>query len=328
MDKSSVLIEVNHLIKHFPAGKNKMLRAVDDISFHIHKGETLGLVGESGCGKSTVGRTLLQLYTPDGGEIIFDGQKLKSGASAAVRREHTRKMQMIFQDPYSSLNARMTVMEIISEGIIVHRPDLSKEERRRRVFELLDLVGLSPKHVNRYPHEFSGGQRQRIGIARALAVEPQFIVADEPIAALDVSIQAQIVNLLKQLQREKQLTYLFIAHDLSMVKYISDRIAVMYLGQLIELVDSEELYRRPLHPYTEALLSAIPIPDPRLEHARERIVLQGDVPNPVHPPSGCRFHTRCPKAMDICRMVPPQFTEAAPDHYVRCHLYESKEVIA
>ncbi|MDT3424972.1 oligopeptide/dipeptide ABC transporter ATP-binding protein [Paenibacillus forsythiae] len=328
MDKSSVLIEVNHLKKHFPVGKNKMLQAIDDVSFHIHRGETLGLVGESGCGKSTLGRTLIQLYEPDSGEIIFDGQKLNSNAGVTERREYTRKMQMIYQDPYSSLNARMTVMEIISEGLIVHRPGLLKEERRRRVIELLELVGLSPKHVNRYPHEFSGGQRQRIGIARALAVEPQFIVADEPIAALDVSIQAQIVNLLKQLQREKQLTYLFIAHDLSMVKYISDRIAVMYLGQLMELVHSEELYRRPLHPYTEALLSAIPIPDPRLELSRERIVLQGDVPNPITPPSGCRFHTRCPKVMDICSTVQPQFTEAAPYHYVRCHLYGSKEVVA
>ncbi|WP_312108480.1 ABC transporter ATP-binding protein [Brevibacillus reuszeri] len=320
MDKN-VLLEVKNLTKHFQLSSNKTLRAVDDVSFYIRQGETLGLVGESGCGKSTVGRTLLQLYKPTSGEIRFAGETISDRTQTKGHKAYTSQMQMIFQDPYSSLNPRMTVTDIISEGMITHRPNLAKKERQEKVMELLELVGLSRKQANRYPHEFSGGQRQRIGIARALAVEPSFIVADEPIAALDVSIQAQIVNLLMELQRQKKLTYLFIAHDLSMVKHISDRIAVMYLGQLIELAGSEELYARPLHPYTEALLSAIPLPDPLQEQARERIVLQGEVPNPINPPSGCRFHTRCPKAIDICGMVTPVFTEVLPQHYVKCHLY-------
>ncbi len=321
MSGKQVLIQVNNLSKHFNIGKNKILRAVDDVSFHIYKGETLGLVGESGCGKSTVGRTLLQIYESSAGEIYFDGQKLNAQAGRAEQAVYKQNMQMIFQDPYSSLNARMTVLEIVSEGLLVHRPDLSFEERKARVFQLLELVGLQQKYANRYPHEFSGGQRQRIGIARALAVEPKFIVADEPIAALDVSIQAQIVNLLKQLQKERGLTYLFIAHDLSMVKYISDRIAVMYVGQFVELAESETLYRQPLHPYTEALLSSIPLADPKLERSRERILLKGDVPNPASPPSGCRFRTRCPKIMDICKSVAPVLREVEPNHFVSCHLF-------
>jgi oligopeptide transport system ATP-binding protein len=320
--RKELLIEVDKLTKHFIIGKNKILHAVDGISFTIHKGETLGLVGESGCGKSTVGRSLIQLYTPTSGQVTFAGEKLGERKSQEAKKQIHKKMQMIYQDPYSSLNPRMTVLEIISEGLIIHQPEMSQKERRNRVLELLELVGLTRNHANRYPHEFSGGQRQRVGIARALAVEPQFIVADEPIAALDVSIQAQIVNLLKNLQEERGLTYLFIAHDLSMVKHISDRIAVMYLGQMMELADSEELYKKPLHPYTVALLSAIVLPDPKLERARERIILKGDVPNPVNPPSGCRFRTRCPKAMDICAVKPPNWIEARPKHFVACHLYE------
>lgn len=319
-----VLLEVNHLSKHFQLGPNQTLRAVDDVSFHIWQGETLGLVGESGCGKSTVGRTLLQLYKPTSGEIRFAGERVSDMTERKGHKAYTSQMQMIFQDPYSSLNPRMTVTEIISEGLMIHRPNLAKKERKEQVSALLELVGLSSRQANRYPHEFSGGQRQRIGIARALAVEPSFIVADEPIAALDVSIQAQIVNLLMDLQRQKQLTYLFIAHDLSMVKHISDRIAVMYLGQLVELAASDELYARPLHPYTEALLSAIPLPDPVQEQSRERIVLQGEIPNPLNPPSGCHFHTRCPKAFDICAKEIPSFAEVLPQHYVKCHLYGEK----
>ncbi|MGE6260422.1 ABC transporter ATP-binding protein [Heyndrickxia sporothermodurans] len=327
METKESLIEVEKLTKHFKVGKNQVLHAVDGISFTIHKGETLGLVGESGCGKSTVGRTLLQLYHPTSGEIKFEGKKLKIDHSSDDAKQYRREVQMIFQDPYSSLNPRMTVLEIVSEGLLIHQPNMSKEERRKNVIELLELVGLNRNHANRYPHEFSGGQRQRIGIARALAVQPKFIVADEPIAALDVSIQAQIVNLLKKLQKEKELTYLFIAHDLSMVKHISDRIAVMYLGQIMELAESEELYSQPLHPYTAALLSAIPLPDPNLERKRERIILTGDVPNPINPPSGCRFRTRCPQAMDICSQKEPIWKEVQPNHFVACHLYQNSELV-
>ncbi|MBS4171859.1 oligopeptide/dipeptide ABC transporter ATP-binding protein [Bacillus sp. FJAT-49736] len=321
MRERKPLIEVENLSKHFSIGKNKTLYAVDELSFTIHKGETLGLVGESGCGKSTVGRTLIQLYTPTSGRIKFADEDLADKRGKGDKKYIHKNMQMIYQDPYSSLNPRMTVLEIISEGLVIHHPEMSSKERRQRVLELLDLVGLNQNHANRYPHEFSGGQRQRVGIARALAVDPQFIVADEPIAALDVSIQAQIVNLLKNLQEEKGLTYLFIAHDLSMVKHISDRIAVMYLGHMMELAESEELYSDPLHPYTQALLSAIPLPDPKLERARERIILKGDVPNPLSPPSGCRFRTRCPKAMDICSKETPKWLEAKKNHFVACHLY-------
>ncbi|MFZ3580341.1 ABC transporter ATP-binding protein [Virgibacillus sp. DJP39] len=316
------LLEVKNLKKYFTADKKQVLRAVDDISFDVYKGETLGLVGESGCGKSTAGRTINNLYNATSGQVIYNGEDILVKRSPDEIKDMNKKMQMIFQDPYSSLDPRLTVLEIISEGIRNHYPDLNKEERQVKVIELLELVGLNKKHANRYPHEFSGGQRQRIGIARALAVEPEFIIADEPIAALDVSIQAQIVNLLKELQQEKGLTYLFIAHDLSMVKHISDRIAVMYLGGLVELTDSEELYSDPLHPYTQALLSAIPIPNPVIERSRERVILTGDVPDPSNPPSGCRFRTRCPAAMDICAKVLPTWREVKKQHYVACHLYE------
>lgn len=316
------LLEVKNLKKHFNIGKRQVLKAVDDITFDIYKGETLGLVGESGCGKSTAGRTIINLYDATSGQVMYKGKDTQVKKSAADLKEMKKKMQMIFQDPYSSLNPRMTVLEIISEGISNHEPHLKKEEKMAKVHDLLELVGLTKKHANRYPHEFSGGQRQRIGIARALAVEPEFIIADEPIAALDVSIQAQIVNLLKELQREKGLTYLFIAHDLSMVKHISDRIAVMYLGNLVEFADSEELYDDPLHPYTQALLSAIPLPDPVIERSRERVILTGDVPNPVNPPSGCRFRTRCPAAKNICAEVIPEWQEVKPNHFVACHLYK------
>ncbi|WP_342514066.1 oligopeptide/dipeptide ABC transporter ATP-binding protein [Sporosarcina sp. FSL K6-1522] len=324
MSQSEDLLVVKDLKKHFKLDKKSTLKAIDGVSFTIKRGETLGLVGESGCGKSTVGRTITQIYDPTAGEILFNGEGVHAKSSAAERKEKKRSMQMIFQDPYSSLNPRMTVMEIISEGLLIHAPELSTQQREEKVNALLELVGLNKKHSQRYPHEFSGGQRQRIGIARALAVEPEFIVADEPIAALDVSIQAQIVNLLKQLQNEQGLTFLFIAHDLSMVKYISDRIAVMYLGKIVELTESETLYEKPLHPYSEALLSAIPLPDPNLERTRKQIVLTGDVPSPIDIPSGCRFRTRCPKAMDVCSKLEPTFAEVEQGHFVACHLHDEQ----
>ncbi|MGM0838571.1 MAG: ABC transporter ATP-binding protein [Bacillota bacterium] len=322
MSTQEVLIEVKELEKHFKVGKGRVLRAIDGLTFSIYKGETLGLVGESGCGKSTVGRTMVQLYSPTSGQILFENENLHTKMSKSNLKKYRKKMQMIFQDPYSSLNPRLTVEEIIAEGLLIHQPEMTKEQRRKQVTDLLEQVGLNRKHADRYPHEFSGGQRQRIGIARALSVNPDFIVADEPIAALDVSIQAQIVNLLKQLQEEKGLTYLFIAHDLSMVKHISDRIAVMYLGKMVELADSENLYDKPLHPYTEALLSAIPLPDPNLERVRKRIILKGDVPSPTDIPTGCRFYSRCPKAMGVCAQKEPSWIEVEEKHYVACHLYE------
>ncbi|MEK3796726.1 oligopeptide/dipeptide ABC transporter ATP-binding protein [Peribacillus sp. FSL H8-0477] len=322
MREKEKIIEVKHLTKYFDVGKGKVLKAVDDVTFDIYKGETLGLVGESGCGKSTAGRTIIQLYQATTGQVIYGGNEISRNISAKESKKLKKNMQMIYQDPYSSLNPRMTVLECIAEGITNHEEQLSRREIESRVYDLLESVGLTKKHANRYPHEFSGGQRQRIGIARALAVEPEFIIADEPIAALDVSIQAQIVNLMQDLQLEKNLTYLFIAHDLSMVKYISDRIIVMYLGSMIELADSETLYDDPLHPYTQALLSAIPIPDPRMERTRERIILTGDVPSPINPPSGCRFRTRCPKAMQVCSEVVPKWQEVSENHFVACHLYD------
>ncbi|MEH7389531.1 oligopeptide/dipeptide ABC transporter ATP-binding protein [Bacillus sp. JJ1503] len=317
---NEALLEVKHLKKHFSLGKGQILKAVDDVSFYIKKGETFGIVGESGCGKSTAGRTIIGLYDRTEGEVIFDGKNVHEMNEKEKFAFH-RKMQMIFQDPYASLNPRSTVKEIISEPMEVHGVYPNKQERLERVYQLLEDVGLNRDHANRYPHEFSGGQRQRIGIARSLSLDPDFIIADEPISALDVSVQAQVVNLLKNLQKKKGLTYLFIAHDLSMVKHISDRIGVMYLGNLVELTESANLYKNPLHPYTQALLSAIPIPDPDVEDRRERIILQGELPSPINPPSGCVFRTRCPYAMEACATMKPEWQEVEESHFVACHLY-------
>jgi oligopeptide/dipeptide ABC transporter ATP-binding protein len=312
------LLDIRNLRKYFPVGK-QILKAVDDVSFHIDAGETLGLVGESGCGKSTTGRTLLRLEEPTSGEVFFEGQNILK-LNPKELKELRRQIQIIFQDPYASLNPRMTAGDIIAEPLDIHQ--LAKGRlREERIEELLSLVGLDSGCRGRFPHEFSGGQRQRIGIARALAVNPRFIVCDEPISALDVSVQAQIVNLLKKLQSELGLTYLFIAHDLSMVKYLSNRVAVMYLGHLVELATSDELYKNPLHPYTQALLSAIPIPDPHIEKTRTRIVLKGEVPSPLHPPPGCPFATRCPHAQEICHRLRPVTKEVAPGHFTACHLH-------
>ena len=315
-----VLLKVENLSKYFELEKNTTLQAVSNVSFHIKKGETFGIVGESGGGKSTLGRTIIGLYKASNGQILYNDMNMES-ISEKDTFSFRRKMQMIFQDPYASLNPRSTVREILAEPMEIHGVYHTKEEKNARIDELLESVGLNREHGNRFPHEFSGGQRQRIGIARALALEPEFIIADEPISALDVSVQAQVVNLLKRLQREKQLTYLFIAHDLSMVKQISDRIGVMYLGNLVELTDSKELYSNPLHPYTQALLSAIPIPDPDIEDKRERIILKGELPSPVNPPSGCVFRTRCPYAMDICANDKPAWQQRKNGHFVACHLY-------
>jgi oligopeptide transport system ATP-binding protein len=327
MSNNNILLDVKNLKMYFPITQGVIIqrhigdiKAVDGITFSIKHGETLGLVGESGCGKSTTGRAILQLYRPTGGNVYFKDEDLTKLKGEALRRQR-RQMQMIFQDPYASLNPRMTVGNIVGEPLEVHNIYSSRAERRERVQELLRVVGLNPYFVNRYPHEFSGGQRQRIGVARALAVNPEFIVCDEPISALDVSIQAQIINMLEDLQAEFGLTYLFIAHDLSVVRHISDRIAVMYLGKLAELADRDELYANPLHPYTQALLSAVPIPDPVIEEKRRRIILEGDVPSPAHPPKGCNFSTRCPRVMDICRDVDPEFRDLGSSHWVACHLY-------
>lgn len=323
------LLQVENLTKYFykPQGlfgqKKQIVKSVDHVTFDIMRNETLGLVGESGCGKTTVGRTITRLYEPTDGRIIFDGKDI----SHLTKKEllpYRKKMQMIFQDPYASLNARMTVMDIIREALDLHSDLKTKEEKSKRVYELLDRVGLMREHANRYPHEFSGGQRQRIGIARALAVDPEFIVCDEPISALDVSIQAQVVNMLEDLQREFGLTYLFIAHDLSMVRHISDRIGVMYLGKLVEIGPSEEIYSHHLHPYTEALLSSVPVPDPEKARAKEQIVLQGDIPSPIDPPSGCRFRTRCPRACEQCAQAEPELKPVGNDHFVACHLVNAE----
>ncbi|QHA90418.1 dipeptide ABC transporter ATP-binding protein [Bacillus sp. N1-1] len=318
------LLEVKQLKKHFPiqGGVLKQqvgtVKAVDGVTFTLHKGETFGLVGESGCGKSTTGRMLMRLLEPSEGEVLFDGKEMTALNKKDLR--HLRKdIQMVFQDPFASLNPRHTVEKIIEEPLIVHQLG-NKAERKKRVRELLEIVGLSAYHAKRYPHQFSGGQRQRIGIARALAVNPKLIIADEPVSALDVSIQAQVLNLLEDLQKELGLTYLFIAHDLGVVRHISDRVAVMYLGRIVEMADSEKLYLDSKHPYTQALLSAVPVPDP--EYGKDRIILTGDVPSPSNPPSGCPFHTRCPKAMDVCSSVVPEFREIEPGHHTACHLYE------
>ena len=325
---SDKLLQVEHLKQYFPAGgmgKNrKFVKAVDDVSFFVNKGETLGLVGESGCGKTTTGRSILRLYEPTGGKITFDG-KVILDVENKVKVDmlpYRQKRQMVFQDPYASLDPRMTVGDIVGEAIDIHKLAANKKERHDRIISMLEKVGLNSEHANRYPHEFSGGQRQRVGIARALAVNPQFIVCDEPISALDVSIQAQVVNMFEELQEQMGLTYLFIAHDLSVVKHISDRIGVMYLGKMVELADSYELVARSLHPYTKSLISAIPIADPIKARASKRIVLQGDVPSPLNPPTGCRFRTRCPYADECCAQKEPEWREVEKGHYVACHHVE------
>ena len=313
--ESQALVEVRHLVKHFPVeDSDDVLQAVDDVSFDLVRGETLGLVGESGCGKSTVGRCLLRLHEPTGGEIVFEGTNIVELSQADMQKLR-RKMQIVFQDPYASLNPRMSILSIVSEPLKIHGVN-GKHDQKERVAELLSKVGLDPKYMSRYPHEFSGGQRQRIGIARALALNPDLIICDEPVSALDVSVQAQVVNLLQELQEEFGLTYLFISHGLAVVEHISDRVAVMYLGKIVEIADSVELYKKPFHPYTQALLSAIPVPDPK--HKRERIVLKGDVPTPIDPPSGCRFRTRCPIAIKDCAEVVPELREIEPGHFAAC----------
>ncbi|MFD2695212.1 ABC transporter ATP-binding protein [Sporolactobacillus shoreicorticis] len=314
------LLKIKHLKKYFEIDRSQILKAVDNVSLSISAGETLGIVGESGCGKSTLGRTIMGLYEKTDGKIEFNGQDVDLMAASERFRLH-RRMQMIFQDPYASLNPRSTVLELVAEPMDIHKTYKNSRERKEKVEQLLEEVGLNRNYLNRYPHEFSGGQRQRIGIARALALNPKFIIADEPISALDVSVQAQVVFLLKRLQKEKGLTMMFVAHDLSMVKYISDRIGVMYLGHLVELSSSHDLYEKPLHPYTQALLSAIPIPDPDIEEKRERILLEGELPSPINPPSGCVFRTRCPFVMDTCSEKVPEFTEIESGHFVACHLH-------
>lgn len=320
MNNENTLLEVRNLKQYFDINmgffRTKPLKAVDDVSFSIKRGETLGLVGESGCGKTTVGRSILHLYKPTSGEVIYDGEKIESKASL---NEYRKKATMVFQDPYSSLNPRMTVSDIVAEPLDVHKLYASTSERNERVLQLLSLVGLNSEHASRYAHEFSGGQRQRIGIARALAVNPEFIVCDEPVSALDVSIQAQVINMFDDLQDRLGLTYLFIAHDLLVVRHISDRIAVMYLGKMVELANAEEIYNHPLHPYSKSLLSAVPLPDPKKARENKRIVLSGDIPSPLNAPSGCPFRTRCPYASDVCATSMPEFKEVESGHFVACH---------
>ena len=317
---ADTLVEVRNLKEYFNiatgAFTTKPLKAVDDVSFSIHQGETLGLVGESGCGKTTVGRTLLHLYKPTAGQIFFDGKEVKTKKDVL---EYRRKSAMVFQDPYSSLNPRMTVADIIGEPLDVHKMYASKKEREEKILDLMAKVGLNSEHANRYAHEFSGGQRQRIGIARAMAMNPQFVVCDEPVSALDVSIQAQVINMFDELQEQMGLTYLFIAHDLLVVRHISDRIAVMYLGKMVELADATEIYDHPLHPYTKCLMSAVPLPDPKKARENHRIVLSGDIPSPLNAPSGCPFRTRCPYATEVCAASMPEFKEVQSGHFVACH---------
>ena len=320
-NRKDTLVEVSHLKQYFPINtgmfSSKPLKAVDDVSFSIRRGETLGLVGESGCGKTTVGRTLLHLYKPTAGEVRFEGQPIRTKADI---NEFRKKATMVFQDPYSSLNPRMTVSDIIGEPLDIHKMYSNLQEREQRILELMDRVGLYSEHASRYAHEFSGGQRQRIGIARALALNPKFIVCDEPVSALDVSIQAQVINMFDELQDEMGLTYLFIAHDILVVRHISDRIAVMYLGKMVELADAKEIYEHPLHPYTKSLMSAVPQPDPKVARANKRIVLTGDIPSPLNAPSGCPFRTRCPRAVAACAEAMPEFKEVAPGHFAACNL--------
>ena len=320
---NDVLVEVKNLKEYFNITtgmfSSKPLKAVDDVSFAIRRGETLGLVGESGCSKTTVGRTLLHLYKPTAGEIWFDGKKIETKKDIL---EYRRKSAMVFQDPYSSLNPRMTVADIIGEPLDVHKMYASSQERQERILDLMAKVGLNSEHANRYAHEFSGGQRQRIGIARALAVNPQFVVCDEPVSALDVSIQAQVINMFDELQDQLGLTYLFIAHDLLVVRHISDRIAVMYLGKMVELAEANEIYDHPLHPYTKSLMSAVPLPDPKKARENKRIVLSGDIPSPLNAPSGCPFRTRCPHATEACAASMPEFKEVSSGHFVACHNFE------
>jgi oligopeptide transport system ATP-binding protein len=330
MKDNKVILHVKNLVKHFPITggiffqrRVNAVRAVDGISFDVHRGEILGLVGESGCGKTTTGRTIIQLEKPTSGEIVFEGVDLVS-ANRKKLFDARRQIQMIFQDPYASLNPRMTVKEIIEEPLVIHKVGTPKE-RTKRAQELLDKVGLNPSYINRYPHEFSGGQRQRIGVARALALNPDMIICDEPISALDVSIQAQIVNLLEELQEELGLTYLFIAHDLSMVRHISHRVAVMYLGKIMEMADKEVLFTHPYNPYTIALLSAVPVPDPFVEEKRRRIILEGDVPSPIDPPSGCHFHTRCFMCKERCKVEEPELVEVEKGHFVACHFWKENK---
>ena len=320
-NRKDILVEVSHLKQYFPINtgmfSSKPLKAVDDVSFSIRHGETLGLVGESGCGKTTVGRTLLHLYKPTAGEVRFEGQPIRTKADI---NEFRKKATMVFQDPYSSLNPRMTVSDIIGEPLDIHKMYSNRQEREQRILELMDRVGLNSEHASRYAHEFSGGQRQRIGIARALALNPKFIVCDEPVSALDVSIQAQVINMFDELQDEMGLTYLFISHDILVVRHISDRIAVMYLGKMVELADAKEIYEHPLHPYTKSLMSAVPQPDPKVARANKRIVLTGDIPSPLNAPSGCPFRTRCPRAVAACAEAMPEFKEVAPGHFAACNL--------
>ena len=321
MSGNENLLEIEHLKQYFPLGGKKIVHAVDDLSFFIKKGETFGLVGESGCGKTTTGRAILRLTEPTAGKIVYDGEVIFDSEKKikADMRPFRRKMQIVFQDPYASLDPRMTVGDIVGEALDIHKLYSSKKERHDKIISLLDTVGLNSEHANRYPHEFSGGQRQRIGIARALAVNPQFIVCDEPVSALDVSIQAQVVNMFEDLQKQNNLTYLFIAHDLSVVNHISSRIGVMYLGHMVEMAESDELIFHSLHPYTRSLISAVPIADPKIARTNKKIILQGDVPSPVNPPSGCPFRTRCPYADSLCAEKKPEFKEIASGHYAACH---------